>query len=90
MLLKYGAAVRSATKVSIVLPDGLTLPVRMLPSALKPVWPGPGARMTALMLGYSLTQPSSMALDALMTTMTLSNSLVTFSTIAVSRVVSSR
>ena len=28
--------------MSIVRPDGLTLPVRMLPSALKPVWPGLG------------------------------------------------
>ena len=79
-------AVRSST----VRPEGFTLPDRILPRALNPVWPGPGARMTDLMEGYSSIQPSSMALEALITTTTLSKRLVTSLIMASSRVVGSR
>ena len=42
-----GVARRSATKVSAVLPDGLTDPFKISPRATIPVAPVPGARITA-------------------------------------------
>ena len=58
-------------------------------SAAQPVEPGPPIHSAAL-IPSSSRKPSSMALEALMTTMTLSNSVVTRSIMASSRVVGSR
>ena len=46
-----GALVRSYRKVSTVRPVGFTAPVRILPRALKPVWPVPGHHSTLLIWG---------------------------------------
>ena len=66
------------------------MPLKISPSAAKPDTPAPGASSTALMASYLSTQPSSMALLALMMTMTLSKVEQTFSTIFSSVTESSR
>ncbi len=67
-----GSAVKSRAYRSTVRPDGLTSPVSTRPRAFRPDWPGEPICSTASTPASSWTGPSSMLVEALTTTTTVS------------------